>query len=97
MINKETVMETEYMLTTIDNPYDYFTEFDKWFFYDTSVKGYYSCNYLARIAKIEDDMTQKEINEEIRRAIDEIIQYDFRNIFKRVSKTTPVVEFMDEE
>ena len=96
MTSNEIVMETEYMLTTIDNPYDYFTEFDQWYFYDTSVKGYYSCNYLARIAKLEDDMTQKEVNAEIERAIDEIILHDFRNIFKKVSKTSEVIEFMEE-
>ena len=29
-------------------------------------------------------MTEKEVNEEIERAIDEIIYYDFMNIYKKV-------------
>ena len=52
-------------------------------------KGYNSCSYLARIAQTSDDMTEKEKNEEIERAIDEIIKYDFMNIYtKAVRKAT---------
>ena len=41
------------MLTTTDNPYNPFKNFDEWFMYDTE-KGYNSCGYLARIAKLSD-------------------------------------------
>ena len=77
--------ENNVMLTTLDNPYNPFDEFDLWFMYDIE-KGYYSCNYLARIVKISDDMTQKEENEAIERAIDEIILYNPLNIYKKVRK-----------
>ena len=43
-------MVTEYMLTTIDNPYSPFTQFDEWLEFDT-LKGYNTCGYLARVAK----------------------------------------------
>ena len=72
-------------LTTFDNPYDPFTQFDLWFAFDAE-KGYYSCSRLARVAKISEEMTEKEVSEEIERAIDEIIQYDFLNIYKKVCK-----------
>ena len=85
--------ETEFMLTTFDNPFDPFEDFTSWFMFDIE-KGYYSCNYLARIANLSEKMTQKERDAEIERAIDEIIFYDFRNIYKKVSKTTEVVEPM---
>lgn len=75
----------ECMLTTFDNPYDYFTQFNQWFLFDVE-KGYNTCAYLARIVKLSDDMTQKEENEEVERAIDEIIQYDFLNIYKKVRR-----------
>ena len=83
--------ETEFMLTTFDNPFDPFEDFTSWFMFDVE-KGYYSCNYLARIANITDEMTQKERDAEIERAIDEIILYDFRNVYKKVSKTSEIVE-----
>ena len=85
--------ETEFMLTTFDNPFDPFEQFTQWFLFDVG-KGYYTCNYLARIAKTSDDMTQKEKDAEIERAIDEIILYDFRNIYKKVSRTTEIIEPM---
>ena len=77
--------ETTYALTTFDNPYDPFTQFDSWFLYDVE-KGYHTCGLLARIAKTDSEMTEKEENEEIKRAIDEIIKNDFLNIYKRVEK-----------
>lgn len=75
----------ECRLTTVDNPYDPFTQFDDWFLFDTE-KGYNSCSRLDRIANLSDEMSEAEVNEEIERAIDEIIKYDFLNIYKKVTK-----------
>ena len=71
------------MLTTIDNPFNPFEDFNSWFLFDVE-KGYNSCSYLARIAKLSDQMSDKENNEEIERAIDKIIEYDFMNIYVKV-------------
>ena len=73
------------MLSTIDNPFNPFENFDSWFLFDVE-KGYNSCAYLARITKMSDEFTEDEEAEEIERAIDEIIKYDFRNIYKKVKK-----------
>lgn len=73
------------MLTTIDNPFDPFNDFNSWFLFDVE-KGYNSCAYLARIARTSDQLSDKENDEEIERAIDEIIQYDFMNIYVKVKK-----------
>ena len=75
----------ECMLTTFDNPYNPFEDFTSWFLFDIE-KGYYSCSYLARIANLSDELTQSEEDAEIERAIDEIILYDFRNIYKKVRR-----------
>ena len=75
----------ECMLTTIDNPYNPFKQFDLWYLYDIS-KGYNSSAYLARIARTSDQFTDEENNKEVERAIDEIIKYDFTNIYKKVRK-----------
>ena len=76
-------MSNNCMLTTIDNPFNPFEQFTSWFLFDVE-KGYNSCSYLARIAKLSDDMTEAEIDEEIERAIDEIIKYDFTNNFIKI-------------
>ena len=80
-------MNSDCMLTTIDNPFDPFNQFDSWFQFDIE-KGYNSCSRLARIAKLSDDLSDKETDEEIERAIDEIIKYDFLNIYKKVKKNS---------
>lgn len=77
----------EVMLSTIDNPFDYFTQFKEWNLFDVE-NGYNSCSYLARVAQLSDDMSQSEIDTEIERAIDEIIKYDFRDVFIKVHKTS---------
>lgn len=75
------------MLTTIDNPFNPFKDFDSWFLFDVE-KGYNSCAYLARIAKTSNEFTEQEEDEEIERAIDEIIKYDFMNIYVKVKEDT---------
>lgn len=84
-------MNYECTLTTFDNPYDPFKNFVEWFMFDVE-KGYNTCSYLGRIAVITDDMTEKEVDAEIERACDEIIKYDFLNIYKKVKRTDPVNE-----
>lgn len=73
-------------LTTFDNPFDPFEQFSDWFRFDVD-QGYYSCAYLARIAKTSEQFSDEENNQEIERAIDEIIKHDFRNIYKKVKKS----------
>ena len=73
-------------LTTFDNPFDPFEQFSEWFRFDVD-KGYYSCAYLDRIAKTSDQFSDQENDEEIERAIDEIIKHDFMNIYKKVKRT----------
>lgn len=70
-------------LTTIDNPYDPFDQFDQWLNFDLE-KGYNSCSYLARIAKTSDQLSDEENENEIERAIDEIILYDPINIYRKI-------------
>ena len=81
-------LASEFMLTTVDNPYNPFIDFDSWFMYDVS-QGYNSCGYLARIALTSDSLSDSEYNAEIERAIDEIIKYDPLNIYRKVKRGSP--------
>ena len=78
-------MTTKCALTTFDNPFDPFEQFTSWFLFDEE-KGYHSTAYLGRIARTSDQLSEEENEVEIERAIDEIIKYDFRNIYKKVKK-----------
>lgn len=73
------------MLTTIDNPFDPFENFDAWFAFDEA-KGYNSCSLLSRIAKTSDELSESLNNSEIERAIDEICDYNTLGIYKKVVK-----------
>ena len=73
------------MLSTIDNPFDPFDDFDSWFRFDCD-KNYNSCSYLDRIARTSDQLSDEENDAEIERAIDEIIKYDFMNIYVKVKR-----------
>lgn len=73
-------------LTTFDNPFNPFENFDEWFAFDIQ-HGYNTCGKLMRIANIENNMSEVEYNNEIERAIDEIIQYDFVELYRKVYNT----------
>lgn len=74
-----------FALTTVDNPYDPFDRFDAWYNYDSN-EGYHSCEYLARIARTSDQLSDEENNKEIERAIDEIIKLDLTKKYKKVER-----------
>ena len=78
-------MSKEHMLTTYDNPFDPFEDFISWLMFDIEM-GYNSCEKLAKVVHISDNMTQKEESEEIERAIDEIIFNDDLGIYQRATQ-----------
>ena len=81
-LNNESLNDS--MLTTIDNPFSPFTQFDEWFAFD-SEKGYDTCNYLARIAKTSDELSDEDEELAITRAIDEIVELNILGIYKKVT------------
>jgi hypothetical protein len=80
-------MAVEYMLTTIDNPYDPFVEFDSWYQYDEA-QGYHSTSYLARIVQSSYDISEADQLLAIERAIDEIVEENILGIYQKVSRET---------
>lgn len=73
------------MLTTIDNPYNPFTQFDEWNAFDQS-KGYHTCAYLGRIAKTSHELSEDEETREIDAAIDAILKLNVLGIYRKVSR-----------
>lgn len=78
-------MKRRIHITTIDNPFDPFEDFESWFLFDCE-KGYYTCSRLARLANIEENMTEEQEDQEIERATDRLIQLDPLDIYKKVIK-----------
>ena len=77
------------MLTTFDNPYSPFDQFNEWMLFDIQM-GYNSCERLGRIIKLEDDMSDMEREKAMQDAIDEIIKYDDAGIFVRATVDNPI-------
>lgn len=76
------------MLTTVDNPFDPFEQFNSWFMFDCE-KGYNSYGKLMRLAEISEDMSSVEYDNAIEKAIDRLIEIDFLDIFKKITKEVP--------
>ena len=74
-------------LTTFDNPYNPLNpdQFPSWLLFDEG-KGYYSTDYLGRIAATSEAYTDEENEQATEEAIDEIIKYDVLNIYKKVKE-----------
>lgn len=84
----------EYMLTTVDNPYDPFTRFDEWYQWDTS-HGYYTTAYLARVAHTSDELSDVDQKLSIIYAIDEIVSENILGVYRKVSSETPSIPNQD--
>ena len=75
----------ELALTTVDNPFDPFTQFDEWRAYDEAA-GYHTCSYLARIAQTSTDLSDTDQIEEINAAIEDICRLNITGLYKKVSR-----------
>ena len=71
------------MLTTVDNPYNPFTDFAKWFVFD-SVNNYHCCSYIALNAPTSSSFSDAENNYLIEKSIDELLSLDFSGTYKKV-------------
>ena len=78
-------MVSQSTLSTIDNPFDPFEQFTSWLMFDDA-KGYNSGGYLMRIANVSEDMSETEYDDEINRAIDEIVTTNPLGIYIKVTK-----------
>ena len=73
---------SQVMLTTLDNPYNPFTHWDEWYAWDIA-HGYKTCQYLARIAKTSDILSDEENDEIVDQAIDEIVRFNINGMYTK--------------
>lgn len=78
-------MANECMLTTVDNPYDPFTEYEEWWAYDRYA-GYDTPSYLARVVRTSDELSYAKQLQAIEQGIDEIVNDNLFGIYKKVIK-----------
>ena len=79
-------MNDDVLLTTFDNPYSPFDEYDRWLEFDRNEKGYNTSELLARnIERIDnaDDFDEDEVR---RIAIDDIVSRNPLGVHIRITK-----------
>ena len=81
------VRSVEYMLTTVDNPYDPFTKFDEWWAFDTQ-HGYNTAGFLARVVNSSDDLSEMDQHVAVQLAIDQIVSENVLGLYRKVTRAT---------
>ncbi len=67
-------MQDEIGITTEDNPFNPFTEFESWLSYDIQM-GYYTCERLGSIVgNLPNSLTTEENNYFVESAIDQLVK-----------------------
>lgn len=85
------------LITTTDNKFNPFTQFERWKAYDENECGYYSLSYLARIAVVSPELSQAEMDRAIEDACDEICEMDLRFISPATGKEVGYVKVVEKE
>lgn len=73
------------MLTTVDNPYDPFDDYDEWYAFDSRM-GHHTPSFLARVAYVSDELSETDHNLAIEEAIDEIVKENVNGLYRKVTR-----------
>lgn len=76
-------------LTTTDNPFDYFNEFEKWNAWDMT-HGYNTCSYLARVANITTNLGPVEAIREMNQVVEEAADLNVTGNYRLISQDCEV-------
>lgn len=73
------------MITTSDNPFDPFTEWDEWFTWDM-VHGYNTPGLLDRVIVTSDVLSDADQEADREQAIDDIVQENVNGMYLKVTR-----------
>lgn len=71
------------MITTVDNPFDPFTQFDEWFAWDEAA-GYHTSSLLARVVRTSDALSEADQEVAYLDAITEIAKENVSGVHRLV-------------
>lgn len=78
-------MKEDFMLTTFDNPFNPFTDFEAWFKEDHRL-GHNCCELLAIVSSVSNVSSEEVREEDVIAAINDIIARD-PTVYKKVIKS----------
>jgi hypothetical protein len=85
VVHANTEKRFESMLTTVDNPFDPFTQFKPWYSYDLA-SGYHTLALLARIINSSPELSEADELLANESAIDEIIKENVSGMHRRLTR-----------
>ena len=71
------------MVTTMDNKWNPFTQYDEWLAYDNEMH-YKTCELLAFYSKADTSLDEEAYNEETSKAIDRLLEFNPYGIHMKV-------------
>lgn len=78
-------MESPYRLTTINNPYNPFDEYDKWYAFDIS-HMYNTDGAIARCLTTSDELPEDIQRQDWENALDTVLKWDVFGIYRKVTR-----------
>lgn len=81
------MIKRQVALTTTDNPYDPFDQYDQWYTFDTQM-GYCTDAYVARVLKTSSEFSEEQQLADYEAAINEILSYNLTGNYKKVVRET---------
>jgi len=78
----------EYHLTTVDNPFDPFTEFKEWLSFDLR-HNYNTLELQDRVIVTSDELSEADQIDAYNQAIDEIVRLNVSGVHRKVSREVP--------
>lgn len=101
MTNNENINElidkNQLFITTFDNPYDYYVQYDEWLDYDR-LMGYYTLEYLGRLITDSPLLSEEENEIEIQNALKSILEWNGTKMYRLIYKdSNGKMAFLDEK
>lgn len=73
----------ESWVTTVDNPFDPFVDYDNWQRYDED-KGYYTTSLLCRLLNVSTEYDDEAYQECVDAAVDAIVRLNPNGMYRKV-------------
>lgn len=80
----------EHMLTTTDNPFNPFTDFDTWYAYDL-VLGHHTSALLARVVRTSEELSEEDESQAMEDAIDKIVTENVSGVHRKVAYDSSLI------
>lgn len=83
-------MAKRHMLTTVDNPFNPWTDFDAWYSWDEQA-GYHTTSFLARITRTSTSLSDADQDLALEFAIEEIVRENVLGLYRKIEVPEPEV------